>query len=87
MSTAALPLPAVSRRYISIREATIYVGLSDDTLRRKIKAKELTAFTPTKGKILLDLHELDRLMRRSANRPSTRGQHLLDRDDRDTQSE
>ncbi len=74
MTTATTP----AQRYASISGAATYAGLSQESIRRKIRAGELTVFRPFPGKLLVDLRELDRLVRNSAGKSSTRGQHLAE---------
>lgn len=65
------------RRYLSLSGAADYTSMSQSSLRRLIRTGELTGFRPAgAGKILVDAHELDALLRRSAGRPSARGHHL-----------
>jgi hypothetical protein len=69
-------LATEARRYAGIHDAAIFCGVSADVVRRWIRAGRLTRFVPTGGKVLVDLRELDQLIRASAGAESTRGQHL-----------
>lgn len=65
------------KRYGSLSEACAFSGLSIRTLRGLIYAGELTAHRPAGGgKILISFVELDRVIRQSSKRGSTRGRHL-----------
>ena len=59
--------------YVTVAEAAYYTGLSDSTIRSLIATLELTAYRPVPGRVLLSLNEVDRFVKRSANRPGTRG--------------
>ena len=60
--------------YVSIDEAAAYTGLSAGTIRNLLATLELTAFRPVPGRIVLDIREVERFVRKSAGRRSTRGQ-------------
>ena len=45
--------------YISVKNAAIYTGLSDKTVRRLISSGKLVGYRPARGKILLRRAELD----------------------------
>jgi hypothetical protein len=53
-------------RYGSIVAASRYSGLSATTLRRLVAAGRLTCYRPTESRVLIDLLELDALVRSSA---------------------
>jgi excisionase family DNA binding protein len=58
-------LSAQTRRWLSIDEAADYAGLSSKTVRRMIRAGQLSAHRPARGKILIDREELDAVIRQS----------------------
>lgn len=62
-----------AKGYVTVAEAAHYTGLSEGTIRNLMATRELTAFRPVPGRVLLDLNDVDKFMRRSANRPGTRG--------------
>ncbi len=64
---------AVGRKYVAISQAAEFAGLSPGTIRNLIATGELTAFRPVPGRIVLDLYEVDRLVRGSSGQSSTRG--------------
>jgi excisionase family DNA binding protein len=66
------------RRWASITSAADHCDLSEPTIRRWIAANRLTAYRPA-DKVLVDLDELDALIKASANAPAGgRGAHLKD---------
>jgi hypothetical protein len=60
-------------RYATIEQSATYSGLSDKTLRRLSAAGKLIGYRPVPGRVLLDLQQLDALIRDSAGRIGTRG--------------
>jgi excisionase family DNA binding protein len=62
-----------AQRYAAVAEVAAYTGLSEGTIRTLLATGALTTFRPVPGRILLDLHEVDRLIRKSAGRQSTQG--------------
>jgi excisionase family DNA binding protein len=53
----------VTGRYMGYRDASLYSGMSGQTLRRLVEAGRLKAYRPTGArKILLDRCEIDRLI-------------------------
>jgi hypothetical protein len=56
----------VTKRYASMREAQLYSGLSIDTLERLEREGKLSVFRPRAGKRLVDLRQLDEVIRESA---------------------
>lgn len=66
----------VKPAFAGIAGAVLYSGLSEDSIRRKIRSGELTPYRPFAGKVLIDLRQLDELIRKSADQPTTRGRHM-----------
>jgi hypothetical protein len=66
----------VVKRYGSVDEAGAYCGLSPRSIRQMLADKRLSAFRPQPGKVLVDLRELDALIRKAKGRRGTRGRHL-----------
>jgi excisionase family DNA binding protein len=62
-----------SKKYVSMAQAAEYAGLSEGTIRNLIAMRELTAYRPVPGRIVLDLEEIDRFVRDSEGQRSTRG--------------
>jgi hypothetical protein len=59
-----------------LKVAEEFSGVSQRTLRRLIARQELTPYRPVRGRVLVDLRELDALIRSSAGAAETRGSHL-----------
>lgn len=57
---AALGQPP--QRFLSVKSAAGYCDLSEDSVRRLVERGDLAACRPTRGKILIDRQELDRLI-------------------------
>jgi hypothetical protein len=53
-------------RWGSIVDAARHCGLSPATIRQLLARKELKKYKPTPKKVLVDLHELDRLIQSRA---------------------
>ena len=67
-------LSAVGRppqRYQTIAHSAAYADLSEESIRRLIAAGKLTALRPVRGRILIDRHELDAVIRASTKSPRT----------------
>ncbi len=62
MTTKKHPEP----RWASIADAAVHSGLAANTIRRMLARKELTKYRPTPRRVLVDLHELDRLIQAAA---------------------
>jgi excisionase family DNA binding protein len=73
-----------TRRYATVAEVADYTGLSEATIRNLLAMRELTAFRPVPGRIVLDLREVESFVQGSAGRQSTRGRKAhgigIDRD-------
>ena len=64
--------PRPVKRWLTVANAAEYADLSEESIRRLIAAGKLTAHRPVKGRVLLDRHELDDVIRATANqRPRT----------------
>jgi excisionase family DNA binding protein len=64
------------RRYATLKVAEEFSGVSQRTLRRLIARQRLTSYRPVRGRVLVDLRELDALIRSTAGAAGTRGAHL-----------
>ena len=68
---------APTPRFLSVDHAAVYADLSQNSIRRMIGRGDLTGLRPTKGKVLVDRLELDRLILGSTRQPrNSRGAHL-----------
>jgi hypothetical protein len=56
----------VARRYVSLADAALYSSLSILTLRRLADAGKLTLFRPSPRRVLVDLQQLDQVLRGDA---------------------
>ena len=57
------------QRFVTIADAAIRVGVSEDSIRRLISTGKLTALRPIKGRIVLDVNQLDAHVLSSDSRP------------------
>jgi excisionase family DNA binding protein len=55
----------IVQRFVSIAEAATYTGLGCETIRRKIREGTLRAYRPVRKKILLELNDVDMMVRAS----------------------
>lgn len=62
-----------AKKYATIAEVADFTGLSEGTIRNLLTMRELTAYRPVPGRIVLDLQEVEKFVRDSAERPSARG--------------
>ena len=69
----------VNSRFATVEGASQYCGLSRRSLWRLLARKELTAFRPIPGRVLIDLAELDALVRSGAGICGTRGRRKTKR--------
>lgn len=53
-------------RWASITDAAAHSGLAPNTIRRLLARKQLKKYQPTPRRVLVDLHELDRLIQSTA---------------------
>lgn len=58
----------VTKRYAAIAEVAEFTGLSQGTVRCLLATGELTALRPVPGRVLIDLCEVERFMKKSAKR-------------------
>ena len=54
-----------AKRYATVAEVADYTGLSEGTIRNLLSTRELTAFRPVAGRVVLDLREVERFVRDS----------------------
>ena len=54
-------------RWLTVRAASDYSGLSEKSVRRMLASAKLTAHRPVRGKILICRRELDALIQTSTN--------------------
>jgi excisionase family DNA binding protein len=57
------PTPAAARRYASLSDAAIYLGVNERTIRRQIADGRLTGYRLGDRLIRVDLNELDEALR------------------------
>ena len=62
---------AANRRFLGVAGAANHASLSIESIRRLIKSGRLTALRPVRGKIVIDVHELDAVIRSSTTSPRT----------------
>jgi excisionase family DNA binding protein len=58
-------------RFRSVAGAASYTGLSTESIRRLIAAGKLVAYRPVRGRIVVDLRQLDALVLGSTSTPRT----------------
>jgi hypothetical protein len=56
-------------RYLSVADASVYAGVSEDSIRSLLAGGKLTALRPVPGRVVIDRVELDALIRSSTSRP------------------
>jgi len=64
-----LPQSDPPPRFMGVRAAGAYVGVSAESIRRLIRAGTLTALRPVPGRVVIDRQELEQLVRNSDIRP------------------
>ena len=52
----------MARRYMSVREASAYSSISQETIRKQIKRGLLKAYKPVPRKVLIPIDDLDRMI-------------------------
>ena len=57
-----------AKKYGSIAEVAALTGLSEGTIRNLLAIRQLTPLRPVRGRVLIELAEVDRFMHESANR-------------------
>lgn len=73
---------SVSQKFVSIAQAAEYTGLSAGTIRSLIARRELAVYRPVPGRVMLDLEDVDRFVRRTRDGMSTRGRRKPEVDDK-----
>ena len=68
---------SMARKYVTIAEAAEYSGLSVGTIRNLVAMQDLSSFRPVPGRIVLDLEDIERFVRRSRGKSSTRGRRSI----------
>ena len=65
------------RRYVTIQQTAAYSGLSVRTIQNLLQNGHLTPLRPAgaAGRTLVDLHEVDELIRAGAHARGTRGRY------------
>jgi excisionase family DNA binding protein len=58
-------------RFFTVSTASVYTGLSEDSIRNLLSGRKLTALRPVPGRILIDRRELDALIQGSTGGPRT----------------
>lgn len=67
----------IEPKYVSVKDAAVRSGCSENLLRRWIDSGQLIAYRPTPDKILISVEELDSRISAAANAPGgNRGAHL-----------
>jgi excisionase family DNA binding protein len=59
----------IAPKYANLQTAAPWSGLSEKTLRRLIGEGKLTSYSPVGDRILINLHELDDLIRGGRVKP------------------
>jgi excisionase family DNA binding protein len=62
----------VTPRYFGVREAALYAGLSEDSIRSMLSSGKLTALRPVCGRVVIDRRELDAAIQASTGRTRRR---------------
>ncbi len=60
---------ALPKRYLTVANAAAYCDLSEESIRRLISSRKLTAHRPVRGRVLVDRQELDAVIRNSTTMP------------------
>lgn len=76
MTTESIVVGGIPKRFASVAEAASFAGLSGRTIRAMLSSRELTPFRPRPGRVVVDLRQLESVIRASARRRGTRGRHL-----------
>jgi excisionase family DNA binding protein len=56
------------KRFLSVREASHYAGVSEDSIRNLLAGGNLTALRPVPGRVVIDRQELDAYVRGATRR-------------------
>ncbi len=62
----------IRRKYATLAEAAVHVGLSVTSLRRMLAAGRLTAYRPVPGRVLVSIEELHAEIESSVSVPRKR---------------
>jgi len=65
--------------YVTVADAAEFTGLSVATIRNLLATRELTPYRPVPGRIVIGLDELDKFVRRTGGKASTRGRKATNR--------
>ena len=57
------------KRFLTVKHSAEYSDLSEESLRRLLAAKKLTALRPVRGRVLIDREELDAYIRSCKGTP------------------
>ncbi|PQO40376.1 DNA-binding protein [Bremerella cremea] len=60
---------SVPQRFLTISSAARFTDLSEESIRRLIASRKLTAHRPVRGRVLIDRLELESLIRGSVKTP------------------
>lgn len=66
-------MQAVKKKYVTVKEAVEFSSLKERSIRRLLASGELTKYVPVGGRVVIDLEQLENLIRGSAGNVSTRG--------------
>jgi hypothetical protein len=69
---------SAAQRFLGVKEAARFCGLSPDAIRGLVNAGRLTGFRPIAGRVLVDKRELESLILSSTRRPR-RGRGVYER--------
>ena len=61
--------PTVAPRWLTIANAAVYSGLSEDSIRRLISSGKIAGHRPVKGRVLIDRGELDSFISAATTTP------------------
>ena len=76
--------PVPTQRWLTLEQAGTYAGVSEKSIRRLIDAGKLTPHRLVKGRVLVDVRELDAVVASSTSRPRKgRGLHVRRRNARE----
>jgi excisionase family DNA binding protein len=67
---------SANKQFATVNEAAEWSGLSSRTIRRLLQANELTSFRPLADCVIVNLQELDMVIRNSEGRKGSRGRGL-----------
>ena len=64
------------QRFLGVDDAAVYTGLSAESIRRALSAGKLMAHRPVRGRVLLDIRELESWVTASAGRRIRNGRGM-----------